>query len=780
MKFDVFLSHNSKDKPIVEQIAHKLEAKGLKVWLDKWNLIPGDAWQEDLEDALDESQTIAVFVGPHNISPWENEEMRSAIEERVQDKKRRVIPVLLPGAPDNKTLKLPRFLKRLTWVDLRAGINDEDAFYKLECGIKGISPGKTSKAESEIPSKDDVPPPVGDLPIGSRIPFSPNPNFEGRVGELKTLVETLLGESNTGVVVNQAITGMGGLGKTQLAVEFAYRYGRYYRGVHWLDLADPSLLDSEIAQCGAQMSLANFPADQPSQVIATVNKWKEDGPRLLVLDNFEAVEQVDNVLTRLRHSSLHLLVTSRRTDWTPASGLHPLPLELFRPRESLAFLQKAIEGRKDAYADDDLKTLAERLGHLPLALELASRYLNGHTRLTITEYLTQLQEAFDHHSMRDWRKDHPAATQHDLDLGHTFAVSWEAVKDETTQKLFLTAGYLAPNSVIPLEIFEKALEITGDACDEALDTLYGLGLLRKSEDDQPTIHPLLAEYARGLAEEKKEILESLADALVTLSSEAVKTGLPSRFVPLRSHMPVTASYAEEADIQGAGIMWNNYGLHLKLIADYFGARTSYEHALKVEPDKSGIVNNLAAVYYSQGDFTDARAMFERALKLDEAQFGSSHPNVAIDVSNLGVVMKNTGDLVGARTMYERAIKIDEASFGPDHPNVAIRVNNLGLVIEASGDLIGARTLYERALKIWEKALGEEHPNVATAINNLGIVMKKSGDSTGARTLLERALRIREKVFEKEHPDVAISLCGLEFLLAMKAIRKPQKIISNAL
>ena len=107
MKFDVFLSHNSKDKPIVEQTAHKLEDMGIKVWLDKWNLIPGEPWQEDLEDALDESQTIAVFVGPHDISPWENEEMRSAIEERVRDKSRRVIPVLLPGAPDYKTLKLP-------------------------------------------------------------------------------------------------------------------------------------------------------------------------------------------------------------------------------------------------------------------------------------------------------------------------------------------------------------------------------------------------------------------------------------------------------------------------------------------------------------------------------------------------------------------------------------------------------------------------------------------------------------------------------------------------
>jgi TIR domain-containing protein len=99
MKFDVFLSHNSKDKPIVEQIAHRLEAKGLKVWLDKWNLVPGDPWQEELEKALDDSQTVAIFVGPNSISPWENEEMRSALEVRVHDKTRRVIPVLLRMHP---------------------------------------------------------------------------------------------------------------------------------------------------------------------------------------------------------------------------------------------------------------------------------------------------------------------------------------------------------------------------------------------------------------------------------------------------------------------------------------------------------------------------------------------------------------------------------------------------------------------------------------------------------------------------------------------------------
>jgi tetratricopeptide (TPR) repeat protein len=143
MTDDVFLSHNSKNKPAVEQIARLLTNEyGVSCWLDKWNLVPGEPWQEALEEALEQCKTVAVFVGPNTISPWENEEMRSALEMRAHDKTRRVIPVLLPGAPDSRDLKLPRFLSRLTWVDFRGGLDDKDALYRLYCGIQGIRPGE--------------------------------------------------------------------------------------------------------------------------------------------------------------------------------------------------------------------------------------------------------------------------------------------------------------------------------------------------------------------------------------------------------------------------------------------------------------------------------------------------------------------------------------------------------------------------------------------------------------------------------------------------------------
>ena len=96
-EYDVFLSHNSKDKPNVERLAERLEDEaGITVFLDKWNLVPGDPWQEELERALECSRAVAVFLGPSGISSWHNEEMRSAIDRRTHNKEHRVIPVLLP------------------------------------------------------------------------------------------------------------------------------------------------------------------------------------------------------------------------------------------------------------------------------------------------------------------------------------------------------------------------------------------------------------------------------------------------------------------------------------------------------------------------------------------------------------------------------------------------------------------------------------------------------------------------------------------------------------
>lgn len=87
MSFKAFLSHGSADKPAVEEIGRRLLKLGIEPWLDKWHLIPGDPWQPALEKALAESESCVVFLGPSGFGPWQNEEMRAAIDRRVQEKR---------------------------------------------------------------------------------------------------------------------------------------------------------------------------------------------------------------------------------------------------------------------------------------------------------------------------------------------------------------------------------------------------------------------------------------------------------------------------------------------------------------------------------------------------------------------------------------------------------------------------------------------------------------------------------------------------------------------
>jgi len=141
-RFDVFLSHNSKDKPAVIELASKLKDKDLKVWLDIWELLPGCLWSKTMEDIIRTTRTALVLVGKDGIGPWEDMEMCALLEEFVK-RGMPVIPVVLPDCPRHS--QLPIFLKQFGWVDLRDGTGDHE-FQRLVRGIKASSPSPQKNA----------------------------------------------------------------------------------------------------------------------------------------------------------------------------------------------------------------------------------------------------------------------------------------------------------------------------------------------------------------------------------------------------------------------------------------------------------------------------------------------------------------------------------------------------------------------------------------------------------------------------------------------------------
>jgi tetratricopeptide (TPR) repeat protein len=418
--------------------------------------------------------------------------------------------------------------------------------------------------------------------------------------------------------------------------------------------------------------------------------------------------------------------------------------------------------------------VAERLGDLPLALDLAGRYLYYHS-LTPLDYLDRISKtALKHRSLKSNNIGSP--TRHDTDVELTFVLSWEQLGnddvDVLAKRFFIASGYLAPNVPIPHDIFywlshTNDREIYQEKTDDALLRLRQLGLLT----DTLSLHPLLAEFARAKVIDLA-VLTDISDQMSRLSKNALATGVPSDFYPLRPHIEVLAFHAERAELLEAGMLWNNLGYHYWMIPEYEKARVAHECALAIwekqlgreHPQLATVINNLGLVLKDMGDLPSAKACFERAMMIWEKQFGRDHPNVASCANNLGSVLQALGDLLGAKNMLERALAIDEKIYGKEHPEIAMDVNNLGRVLRAMGDLLGAKTMYERALAINEKIYGKEYPDVSIDVNNLGMVLVDLGDLVGARIMYERGLAIDKKTYGNEHPEVAADFHNLAVVL----------------
>lgn len=202
-EFDIFLSHNSREKALVERIAERLKHQAIEPWFDKWCLTPGGDWQDELADGLRRSSACAVLIGVDGIGDWERLEFKVATDRMAKDRNFRVFLVLLPGLPDPfDTGSLPPFLCTRTWVDLRQGVADPRAFQRLVNAVKGIAPGP----ESPVASRDDVCPYRGLRAFDEEHAEF----FFGREGDVQRIVEKLKSTRFLSIV------GASGSGKSSL------------------------------------------------------------------------------------------------------------------------------------------------------------------------------------------------------------------------------------------------------------------------------------------------------------------------------------------------------------------------------------------------------------------------------------------------------------------------------------------------------------------------------------------------------------------------------------
>ena len=592
-----------------------------------------------------------------------------------------------------------------------------------------------------------------------------NPNFTGRDSLLESLHEVLTSGRQTAVTA-----GLGGVGKTQLATEYAYGYASDYEAVWWVRSEEAASLAADYAALAGELGLPEKDAAEQSVAVEAVRRWLEQNRGwLLVLDNVPGPAEVRDYIPR--GETGHVLITSRNQAWGNVAT--PLPVEVFERPESVEFLLRRT-GETD---EKTANALAEALGDLPLALEQAAAYVEE-TGRPLAGYL----QMFTQHQSQLLDR-HQESMEYPRSVATVFEISCQAVREASPEAADLLGliAFLAPDD-IPRSLLTEGVEhLPGPlkatvsdslAMDGALSALRRYSLVEVTGESL-AVHRLVQAVARDFLneDEKKASAEAavgLINAAFPYEENVVETWAGSaRLLP---HALATAGHAEtfEVGLEATARLLNQVGLYQDIRAEFSEAKTVLERAVRMAeaaygPDHPTVatgVNNLGGVLQALGDLEGARTHYQRALAIDEGAYGPDHPDVAVDVNNLGMVLRDLGDLEGARAHFQRALAIDEGAYGPDHPTVAIRVNNLGLVLRDLGDLEGARAHLERALAIGEATYGPDHPTVATGVNNLGGVLQAMGDLEGARAHLERALAINEAAYGPDHPNVAIRVNNL--------------------
>ena len=759
-KKDFFISRNKADREWAQWMAWQLEEAGYTTVLQDWDFRPGQNFVLRMHEAATTCQrTLAVLSADYLAAEFSASEWAARFVEDPTGKEGKLITVRVQDCGQ------PGLLRAVIYIDL-VGLDEPGA---KEALLEGIKQGRAKPSKAPGFPGGQRPRFPGALPATWNVPHQRNRNFTGREDLLTQLRDKLA--SGEHAALTQAISGLGGVGKTQLATEYAYRHASDYELVWWVRSEEPAKLAADYAALAGGLDLPEKDAREQEVAVQAVRAWLEhNGGWLVVLDNVPGPEDVREYLPRAPTG--HVIVTSRNPSWAGVAS--PLSVQVWDREESKQFLLKRT-GQEDEEAAD---ALAEALGDLPLALEQAAAYVEE-TNCALSHYTDLLRER-----QPDLMERGKPATEYEHTVATTWGLSFERVERENgaAADLLTLCAFLAPDD-IPLDVIragaEHLPERLGAAAKDDLawdDTFAALRRYSLAEvrGDAFSVHRLVQAVARRRLDEDGHRV--WAEAAVAVVNEPFPTDIQTNekawplCARLLPHALAAASHADRtgASPESVGRLLNQAGRYLRGRVQLGKAKEVFEWALRIDegaygPDHTNVardVINLGSVLQALRDLAGARAHYERALVIDEKAYGPDHPDVARDLNNLGGVLYVQGDRAGARAHFERALQINEGAYGPDHESVAIVVNNLGNVLMALGNVAEARAHFERALQIDEKAHGPEHSNVAIRVANLGAVLRRLGDLGGARAHFERALQIDEGAYGPDHPRVALGLNNL--------------------
>ncbi|KAJ5335793.1 uncharacterized protein N7506_005729 [Penicillium brevicompactum] len=661
-------------------------------------------------------------------------------------------------------------------------------------------------------------------------------NFVGRQDELDNLWQFLQPTDSPSRKV-AILHGLGGMGKTQLAIRFARNHKDQFTAIFWLSGKDRDALLQSLSSALNRLPGQGWDSEatndrEVKQRAKHMLQWlalNGNSRWLIIFDNIDqyspshspAIDgyDIEEFFPKADHGSI--LITSRLQRLTELGESFPVPR--LDCRNSIQLLLQSIgqSARSTSSKDDsnpDVLTLANRLDGLPLAIVIAGAFMRE-TGTSITEYLEFYRESWS-----DLQLQSSSGRQYQQgNMLQTWMISYLEIqkRDPSAADLLLLLAHF-DNRDIWYELVEsgrhssnapdwlkKAIS-SGLAFKICMRSLIGFSLLEsKQQEGSYAMHPVVQDWCLHISNTNKHVNWMQLNELALISvGYSVPSASDRNYFELQQRLLPHANYcklqeAEEmyqralagnkkalgpdhtstlSTVNNLGLLYSDQGKLKEAKEMYQRALAGYEKA--VGPDHTSTldtVNNLGVLHSKQGKLKEAEEMYQRALAGYEKALGPDHMSTLNTVNNLGNLYSDQGKLKEAKEMYQRALAGTEKALGLDHPSTLSTMNNLGLLYQNQGKLKEAKEMYQRALPGYEKALGPDHPSTLTTVNNLGLLYSDQGKLKEAEEMYQRALVGKEKALGPDHTSTLDTVNNLGSLYSDQGkLKEAEEMCQRAL
>ncbi len=622
------------------------------------------------------------------------------------------------------------------------------------------------------------------------VPYIRNPYFTGREAFLSELHERLQNEQRVALTQRQILSGLGGIGKTQTALEYAYRYRDNYQAVLWVGAETSETVLADYQKLARLFQLPEQDSSDHHRLREGIKRWFQNHANwLLIFDNVEDLELLQSVLPDT--SQGYILITTR-SQMTGSLGVQINVQKMALEEGALFLLRRA----KLLPIDSSLETVppgvreqADRLVNLldglPLALDQASAYIEE-TACSLSDYLECY--AACRRDLLSTRGE--LSNQHPASVTTTFCLSIQKVEQASplAADLLRLCAFLHADA-IPQEFITQAGETLGTALqslstnplafDTAVKELRRYSLIhREPETRTLSIHRLLQAIILDEIDERgrKLWMERIIQAMLRVfpahtdvsSYDFGNQSYQQRCLPhaltcaaLLKEWKIATAEAAEFLYRVAHYFKQFWGSDPYTILLLFQAIELAEQTLgKDHPTTALYLYVLGVFSISEKHYTQGESCLQRALEIREKVWGTDHLEVAEVLENLANLYARQGKYRKAFLFAHRALVTEEKSLGVDHYTVILTLNSLGNISLMQGRYDLAQQFFHRALALSETTIGENHFFVAFIYRSLGLLYFFEKQFTQAKDAYKRALAILERKLRPSHPSIAFVLTRL--------------------